>query len=253
VNATNSTFYTCFGKRWFDVIVSFAGLLLLSPLLLLVAIAVRLSSPGPALFSQTRTGQYEKPFRILKFRSMKLAPAGSGPLLTVAGDSRITPFGRWLRKTKIDELPQLINVLVGQMSLVGPRPEVPLYTARYSDRQKRVLLAKPGVTSLQINFDEEDVMAGCPDKESFYLTTILPAKLEIDLMYSENIRFLEDQRIILQTVAEVFRRMLRFAGFASFPSTILPVPGVQEPTSAASLQRSQSAALGLPETDRRCE
>lgn len=228
------TFYTRFGKRWFDALASFVGLLLLSPVLLLVAVAVRLSSPGPALFSQTRSGQFDRRFRILKFRTMSLAPNGSGSLLTAAGDARITPLGRWLRKTKIDELPQLFNVLVGQMSLVGPRPEVPLYTAKYSDQQKRVLLVRPGITSPKINFEEEEVLADCQDKESFYLTTILPAKLESDLAYCDQIGFFEDQRIIFETLAHIFRRILKPAG---------SLPGCSEPSAHAEAEEKAAAAL----------
>lgn len=204
-------FYKKFGKRLFDAVISALGLLILSPLLVIVAIAVRLSSPGPAIFRQLRTGQFERPFLILKFRSMRPVPSGKGALLTAAGDPRITPLGYWLRKTKIDELPQLLNVLRGEMSLVGPRPEVPVYTAQYNDRHKRVLLAKPGITSPQINFDEEALMASRPDKEEFYLAEILPAKLECDLVYCENIRLLTDLKILFHTVAQLFLRPLGLA------------------------------------------
>lgn len=241
-----SAFYTRFGKRWFDAIAAFVGLLLLSPILLVVAIAVRLSSPGPPLFFQTRTGQFDRRFPILKFRTMRLASNGSGSLLTAAGDPRITPLGRWLRKTKLDELPQLFNVLAGQMSLVGPRPEVPLYTAKYSDQQKRVLLVRPGITSPKINFEEEKALANCQDKESFYLTTILPAKLESELAYCDQIGFLEDQRIIFETVAGVFRRILKNAG----PSPSRPAPSVhaeaEEEAAAALVSRTRSDGSRTP-------
>jgi lipopolysaccharide/colanic/teichoic acid biosynthesis glycosyltransferase len=200
------TLYSRSLKRPFDAIASAAGLLLLSPLLLLVAIAVRLSSPGSALFSQMRTGLREKPFRILKFRTMLLAPPAAGSLLTAAGDSRVTPLGRWLRKTKIDELPQLWNVLVGHMSLVGPRPEVPRYTSRYSASQKAVFAARPGITGPSIILNEEELMASQPDKEGFYLAAILPAKLAIDFSYCANIRFREDLRLLFLTFARLFRR-----------------------------------------------
>ena len=206
------SFYTSSGKRILDATVSALGLVALSPLLLVVAVAVRISSPGPALFRQTRTGRFEKPFRILKFRSMRPAPAGKGALLTAAGDPRVTPLGYWLRKTKVDELPQLFNVLFGEMSLVGPRPEVPVYTAQYTERQKRVLLARPGITSPQINFDEELLMASRPDKEDFYLSEILPAKLEFDIAYCEEIRFWTDLKIVLRTVVQLFSRPLGVAG-----------------------------------------
>lgn len=202
-------FYPRFGKRCFDAALSFTGLVLLSPLLLVVAIAVRLTSPGPALFSQVRTGRLGKPFRILKFRTMRTSPAATGSLLTASGDPRVTPLGRWLRKTKVDELPQLFNVLVGEMSFVGPRPEVPIYTAKYDRRQRQVLLVRPGITSPHIEFDEEVVLAQAEDKEAFYLKGILPAKLDADLLYCENIRLWNDQKIIFQTVAGVLTRLWR--------------------------------------------
>jgi len=219
------TFYTKLGKRLFDAIVSAFGLLLLSPLLVLVAIAVRLSSPGPAIFRQLRTGRFEKPFYILKFRSMRPAPADKGALLTAAGDPRITPLGFWLRKTKIDELPQLLNVLRGDMSLVGPRPEVPLYTSQYTQRQKRVLLARPGITSPQINFDEEGLMASRPDKEEFYLSEILPAKLECDLAYCDKIHFFTDLKILFATVAQLLLRPFS-ASPSNRPRTGAPQPDI---------------------------
>jgi lipopolysaccharide/colanic/teichoic acid biosynthesis glycosyltransferase len=200
------TFYSRYAKRLFDAAVSAAGLVLLGPLLLLVAIAVRFTSRGPALFSQTRTGLGERPFRILKFRSMQVAPAGAAALLTAAGDSRVTPLGRWLRKTKIDELPQLLNVLAGDMSLVGPRPEVPRYTSRYTPAQKKVFSARPGITGPSIILNEEELMASHPDTEAFYLSTILPAKVAVDLSYCERIRFREDLRILFVTLSRLFYR-----------------------------------------------
>ncbi|SRR5579871_1414530 len=225
------TFYQTTGKRLFDVVFSAFGLLVLSPLLAVVAVVVKLTSPGPIIFRQIRTGQFENPFFILKFRSMRPAPAGKGALLTAAGDPRITPLGHWLRKTKLDELPQLFNVFRGDMSLVGPRPEVPLYTAQYNARQKRVLLARPGITSPQINFDEETLMASHSDKEHFYLTEILPTKLECDLAYCENIAFFSDLKILLHTVAQLFLRP--FGLFAAKPS-------------ANSSPRDNRHASGLP-------
>ena len=206
LKSKNFSFYVRFGKRWFDAVISFIGMLVLGPLLLLIAIAVRLTSPGPTLFSQVRAGQFEKPFRILKFRTMSMAPPGSGPLITASGDPRVTPLGRWLRKTKLDELPQLINVLVGHMSLIGPRPEVPFYTSCYTEQQKQVFSARPGITGPSINFDEEESLAGRSDSEHFYFTTVMPAKLEIHRAYCANIRFTEDLRILFLTLGGLFRR-----------------------------------------------
>jgi len=209
-----STFYTRFGKRSLDLVLSFGGLLLLSPFLLLVAIAVKLSSSGPALFRQTRVGRFEKPFRILKFRTMRQSSSASGSLLTASGDSRITPLGKWLRKTKIDELPQLFNVLAGDMSLVGPRPEVPFYTAQYSAHQKRIFAVRPGITGPSIIMDEEDLIAAQPDKEAYYVSAIMPAKLEIDLAYCQKIRFGEDLRLLFATLARLGAKLAAVFGLA---------------------------------------
>jgi lipopolysaccharide/colanic/teichoic acid biosynthesis glycosyltransferase len=202
------TFYARIGKRWLDAGRAFAGLIILSPLLLLAAFAIKLASRGPVFFRQTRVGRFGKTFRIFKFRSMKVVNPGGESLLTAAGDARINAVGRWLRKTKADELPQLINVLLGEMSLVGPRPEVPKYAASYSEKQRRVLLAKPGITGPAANsyINEEELLADQADKDEFYLTTLLPAKLEIDLAYCEDVRLVEDMKIILSTLSHIFFR-----------------------------------------------
>jgi len=205
-------FYSRIGKRWFDATVSFAALVLLSPLFLIVAMAIKLTGRGPVFFRQLRVGRFEQPFRIFKFRTMVGTAIGRSTALTAEGDPRITPLGRWLRKTKVDELPQLLNVLWGDMSLVGPRPEVPQYTARYDKKQKRVLLVKPGITGpAATNYiDEEQLLAGQSDKESFYVNTILPAKLEYDLAYCEEVCFPGDLRLIWSTFAKVCQRIAGF-------------------------------------------
>ena len=201
------SFYSRTAKRWFDAACALFGLIVLCPLLFLVALFVKLTSPGPAFFRQVRVGQFARPFHIFKFRTMKDNPSGSGALLTAEGDARITPFGKWLRKSKVDELPQLINVLLGDMSLVGPRPEVPRYSGEYTDRQKKILLVKPGITGPSANVYEEQLLGGHLDKETFYLTTILPAKLEIDIAYCQRVNFTEDVKLILQTFWKIFMRM----------------------------------------------
>ncbi len=203
--AANS-FYLRTAKRWLDAGCAAAGLIVLSPLFLIVAVAVRLTSPGPALFWQIRVGQFGKRFWMLKFRTM-VTGASKGSFLTASGDPRITPLGAWLRKTKIDELPQLINVLLGDMSLVGPRPEVPEYTADYTEHQKRVFLAKPGITGPSINVYEEELLARQLDKEAFYLKTILPVKLEVDIGYAERLSFHGDLKLILATLLKIFIRL----------------------------------------------
>jgi lipopolysaccharide/colanic/teichoic acid biosynthesis glycosyltransferase len=206
----NHTFYTSVGKRALDVTLALPGLIVLLPLFLIAGAAVRITSRGPAFFRQVRVGQHEKPFRIFKFRTMyqRSESIGREGFLTAAGDPRITPVGRWLRKTKVDELPQLINVLLGEMSLVGPRPEVSAYTDTYNERQRAILAAKPGVTGPSANVHEEELIASHPDKDNFYLTTVMPAKLEIDIAYCESIHFAGDVRQIVRTVATVLFKIM---------------------------------------------
>jgi len=197
------SFYLRFGKRAFDLTAAGVGVLLLWPFLAAIGLAVRLTSRGPMLFRQIRVGQFGKPFEMLKFRSMRVGSEKGSPL-TAMGDPRITHLGMWLRRTKVDELPQLWNVVRGDMSLVGPRPEVPLFVAQYSDRQRAVLCARPGITEPEINVYEEEVLAGHADKEQFYLNTLLPAKLETDLAYVSDIRFSSDLAVLFQT----FKKLL---------------------------------------------
>jgi len=206
-------FYFRVGKRCFDTAVASTALVLLAPLFLLTALAIKLTSRGPVFFRQLRVGQLGTPFRIFKFRTMRTMAGtngGTGSSLTAAGDPRITTLGRCLRRTKIDELPQLINVVCGDMSLVGPRPEVPEYVTRYSERQRQVLRVKPGITGPAANdfIDEELLLAGQPNKEAFYLNTILPAKLDYDIAYSNRVRFRGDLRIILETLSKVCNRFV---------------------------------------------
>lgn len=206
--AMSNGFYVRFGKRGIDLFGAIFGLFLLGPPCLLVALLVRITSRGPVFFRQVRIGQFGNAFRIFKFRTMTAGKPGRGALLTTTGDPRITPLGRWLRKSKLDELPQLINVLRGEMSLVGPRPEVAEYVAAYSDSQRRVLQAKPGITGLVAmnNVLEEDLLQAQEDKDLFYRTVLLPAKLRLDLHYCENVRLAEDLRILLGTFLKIFHR-----------------------------------------------
>jgi lipopolysaccharide/colanic/teichoic acid biosynthesis glycosyltransferase len=191
------------GKRGLDVAVSSGGILLLAPLLAGLAVAVRCTSPGPVLFRQQRVGRRGRLFSLYKFRSMRAALGG--PSITAAGDSRITPVGRWLRRWKLDELPQLVNVLRGDMSLIGPRPEVPHYVRLYDDEQRQVLSVRPGITGpTQIRFrDEERLLASQPDPESYYVTTLMPAKLALDLAYVNSRTLAGDLRLLLHTLFAV--------------------------------------------------
>jgi lipopolysaccharide/colanic/teichoic acid biosynthesis glycosyltransferase len=191
--------------RLFDLVLVLPALLLLSPILLLVGLCVKLTSRGPAVFVQQRVGRRGRPFRLYKFRSMRVAPAGSGDLVTGRDDPRITPVGRWLRRTKMDELPQLWNVLRGDMSVVGPRPEVPRYVASYTPQQRQVLEVRPGITDpATLAFrDEEDLLAAVPadEREAYYLREVLPRKLELNRAYLERRGVWSDLHVIARTLA----------------------------------------------------
>jgi lipopolysaccharide/colanic/teichoic acid biosynthesis glycosyltransferase len=193
-------------KRLFDVLVSAAALLLLSPLFLGVAIAIKLSSPGPIFYRAVRVGRHGVPFKLYKFRSMVVNADKIGAGITTAHDPRITPIGRFLRRTKLDELPQLINVLRGEMSLVGPRPEDPRYVALYTEEQRRVLRARPGMTSLaSVRYRNEQALLSGNDWETRYIQQIMPDKLAIDLQYMERATLLSDLGVLWQTFLALFR------------------------------------------------
>jgi lipopolysaccharide/colanic/teichoic acid biosynthesis glycosyltransferase len=186
-------------RRAFDVVVALSGLLLLAPLMLCAAIAVKLTSRGPVLFHARRVGHRGREFPMLKFRSMRAAQPG--PALTADGDARITTVGRWLRRTKFDEVPQLINVLRGEMNLVGPRPEDPQFVALYDERQRRILEIRPGITSAaSVLYRNEARLLQGPDFEGVYIETILPEKLRLDLEYERTRTFWSDLRILFRTV-----------------------------------------------------
>jgi lipopolysaccharide/colanic/teichoic acid biosynthesis glycosyltransferase len=194
-------------KRLFDVVAATAGLVLLAPLLLAIALWIRLDSPGPALFRQRRVGRHGRLFDIYKFRTM-VARADDGRQLTVGQDPRITRAGRFLRRTKLDELPQLLNVVEGTMSLVGPRPEVPRYVDRYPPAVRQTVLSvAPGITDLAaILYKDESAILGCaPDPERAYVETILPVKLEYYQRYVRERSFSLDLRIIFRTLAAILR------------------------------------------------
>ncbi len=192
-------------KRLFDVLVSMMMSVLLSPLLLVLALAVKFSSKGPAFYMQERIGKNQIPFRIFKFRTMFLDADKKG-LLTVGGrDPRVTPVGYFLRKYKLDELPQLFNVVLGEMSLVGPRPEVKRYVDMYSVEQRKVLEVKPGITDYaSIEYSNENELLGkAEDPEKMYVEEIMPAKLKLNLKYVREQSFLVDLKIIFHTVIKI--------------------------------------------------
>jgi len=197
-------------KRAFDLLVALPALVILSPLIGVVALLVRLDSSGPVLFAQERVGLGGARFQLRKFRSMRHVAGRSGALVTGRGDPRVTRVGRWLRRTKLDELPQLWNVVRGDMSLVGPRPEVPRYVEYFTPAHRRVLEVRPGITDpATLAFrHEEDLLAAVPlgKREEYYLREVLPRKLEINLAYLDRAGFWSDLGVLLATVGALFRR-----------------------------------------------
>ncbi len=191
-----------------DIVISGLALIVLAPLLAAVACAVCVESRGPALFRQQRVGRYGRLFTLLKFRSMIATPSPSGPLVTVCGDPRVTRLGHFLRRAKLDELPQLWNVLVGDMSLVGPRPEVPRYVALYDATQRRVLDWRPGITDpASLAFiDEERVLASHADPERAYREEVMPQKLRINLEYQQRATTATDLTVLARTLNCLARR-----------------------------------------------
>lgn len=191
-------------KRAFDVAVASAGLVVTSPLLLVAAIAIKATSPGPALYRGVRVGRDGRTFHILKLRTMRAGADTRGPALTTSGDARVTPVGRFLRRTKFDELPQLLNVIRGDMSLVGPRPEHPDFVQHYSHEQRQVLAVRPGITGpSSLEYMREEEMLTGPDPVALYITTIMPRKLALDLDYVRSATFEGDMRILAQTALRV--------------------------------------------------
>ncbi|MGE0267500.1 MAG: sugar transferase [Candidatus Omnitrophota bacterium] len=189
-------------KRLFDLIFSFFGLVVLAPLLAVVAVIIKLTSEGPILFSQKRVGLYEKIFLIYKFRTMVDKADTKGTSVTTGNDPRITPIGRILRKTKLDELPQLFNVMRGDMSFIGPRPDVPEITAKYTPQMKKIFSVRPGITSVAtLHFrQEEEILAKIKDPDRFYDERVVPLKVALAMEHVERNSFLFDLLILMQTV-----------------------------------------------------
>lgn len=197
-------------KRLFDIVASLLSLILCAPLMALLALAIRMTSPGPVIYRGLRVGRDGVPFRILKFRTMYTGIVGSA--ITVADDARVTRVGRVLRATKLDELPQLINVLRGEMSLVGPRPEAPPYLPYYSTEQRTVLAVRPGITGpSQVAFRSEEDLLAVDDPETYYINVLLPAKLAMDVAYVHSHSFVGDVNLVLQTAAAIARPLASHA------------------------------------------
>lgn len=193
-------------KRLFDIAASFSLLVLLSPVFAILAIAIKLDSKGPVFYRQTRVTQYGKEFRIFKFRSM-VTDADKGSLLTVGGDSRITRTGRFIRKYKLDEFSQLIDVLRGTMTFVGTRPEVPKYVKKYTPEMMATLLLPAGITSEASVYykDENELLDAAEDVEKTYLEVVLPDKMKYNLAAIKSFSFIDDIKVMILTVLAVFR------------------------------------------------
>lgn len=192
-------------KRWVDLAVGVPALCAAAPVIGALAVLVKLDSKGPAFFVQQRVGRHREPLRIFKLRSM--VANASGPAVTAAGDDRITRLGRLLRKTKLDELPQLLNVVKGEMSLVGPRPEAERYVRHYRPEWEPLLEVRPGITDLAslVFRDEEELLAAARDKERAYLEAVMPAKLKVALEGVQRSSPLYDARIVARTFAAVLK------------------------------------------------
>jgi lipopolysaccharide/colanic/teichoic acid biosynthesis glycosyltransferase len=194
-------------KKIFDFLVSFFGLIIFSPLFLIIAILIKLDSEGPVFYRGERIGKDGKPFRIFKFRTMVKDAEKLGGPSTSADDPRLTKLGKVLRKYKVDELPQLINVLKGEMSLVGPRPEVPSEVETYNEETKKIILSvKPGMTDLATlaNLHEEEILKGSEDPHQTYRKLIKPRKLKLAVEYVKKRSFWLDLVIILKTIKSLF-------------------------------------------------
>lgn len=195
-------------KRCFDFIVSLVALIILSPFFLIIALLVRIDSKGPVLYMQSRVGKGGSLFKLFKFRTMHINADRLAAITVGARDPRITRLGFYLRKYKLDELPQLINVFIGNMSLVGPRPEVKKFVDLYSKQQQEVLRVKPGITdyaSIQFR-NENELLEGKADPIAFYIEEIMPVKLGLNLKYIQERSFLLDLKIIFQTIFSILKR-----------------------------------------------
>lgn len=193
-------------KRIFDIILSLFGLIILLPFMLIIAILIKLDSKGPVFFKQVRVTKNAREFKIFKYRTMRVG-SDKYSQITVGKDNRITKVGDFLRKYKLDEIPQLINVLIGDMSLVGPRPEVPKYVALYTEEQREILKVRAGITDYaSIEFsNENDILANEADPEKAYIEKIMPRKIELNKKYLSEISVMTDIKIILLTIKKILK------------------------------------------------
>jgi len=195
-------------KRLFDIIFSFIGLLVSSPVFLIVAILIKKEDNGPVFYPGVRVGRYESQFKMFKFRTMVVNADKIGGPSTADDDPRLLKIGKFLRKYKLDEIPQLINVLKGEMSFVGPRPEVPFYVNMFSEEEKKILTVRPGITDWASlwNSDEGAILAGSKDPEKAYMEKIRPEKIRLQLKYVREQSFWADMRIIFLTLLKLIKR-----------------------------------------------
>jgi lipopolysaccharide/colanic/teichoic acid biosynthesis glycosyltransferase len=194
-------------KRSFDIISSFFGLAVVSPVLVTIAILIKKEDGGPVFYRGARVGRFGKPFRIFKFRTMVVNAEKLGGPSTADDDPRVTKVGKFIRKFKLDELPQLINVLKGEMSVVGPRPEVQMYVDMFTEEEKAILSVRPGITDWASiwNPDEGAILAGSPDPEKTYMEKIRPEKIRLQLKYVRERTFWNDLKIIAQTIITILK------------------------------------------------
>ena len=192
-------------KRIFDFLLALIGILFLLPLFILISVFIKVDSSEPIFYKQIRVGKNNKDFKLLKFRTMASGSDKQGLITVGNNDSRITKPGAFLRKYKLDELPQLINVLIGDMSLVGPRPEVRKYVSLYTEKQLYVLSVKPGITDIaSIKFsNENELLKGQNEPEKFYIETIMPEKLKLNLEYINKMSFFYDLKLIFMTIQKI--------------------------------------------------
>jgi lipopolysaccharide/colanic/teichoic acid biosynthesis glycosyltransferase len=194
-------------KRLFDIILSIIGIIILSPFLIIIALIILFTSAGGAFYRQIRVGKNGKEFNLIKFRTMRVGADKSGLLTVGMKDTRITTIGFYLRNYKLDELPQLFNVFAGQMSFVGPRPEVPKYVALYDAEQKTVLNVKPGITDYAsiVYSEENELLAGAENPEQLYIEKVMPAKLKLNMRYINEMSLATDVKVILKTIGKIFK------------------------------------------------
>ena len=195
-------------KRIFDIIFSLFGIIISLPFIIVISILIKIEDRGVIFYRGVRIGRFGKPFRMFKFRTMAINADQIGGPSTADDDPRITKVGRFLRKYKLDEIPQLINILKGEMSIVGPRPEVPFYVDMFTEEEKKILTVKPGITDWASLWDSDEgsILAGSKDPEKDYMEKVRPQKLRLQLGYVKNHSFLTDLEIILKTIYKLIKR-----------------------------------------------